>query len=578
MQTPVTFDYRALDTEDQIAVQERTKEIKGKLKDAVNDIFQIGEALTDVQQRLASHKSGTFRAYLWHEFHWSKSTAYSFIAVYRWCMKRFGGCPNFGQLNFAASALYAVSAASTPEAAVDEMLERAEAGEEITHSLAQEIITRHKPSAPTADDIDEYIEDDPHADLDDEVSQVATPSAASSLPGHNGHMQYDVPLQSNGLGVASQFHDTPAERAPMALASIYDLHVRGNVWIDPGQLERTLRGMLPVLAEAGALKRQQKAGRLGLETQYQITALGCQQIGKPFNLELDENAGIDHAYDPSDPAQNPIAETHPNWAGSPHPAICPVCGIAHSQWKPIPGAYWRCRICDANNRRTEIRDDAMEVETPEDRAAQERMAKRRAKGGASGSNILHSSASNEWYTPEEIIEAAREVMGGIDLDPASCARANEVVQASIFYTEASDGLVKPWHGRVWLNAPYGRAEGNESNQSRWSARLISAWHNAEIRQAIMLCNAATAANWFKPLWNYPLCFPYDRIVFYNEFGPQPNPTHDNCLVYFGDEPERFYDVFEQFGQVIIPQRVIMPQASAAQVVSVAMPAFGGHTP
>jgi hypothetical protein len=60
----------------------------------------------------------------------------------------------------------------------------------------------------------------------------------------------------------------------------------------------------------------------------------------------------------------------------------------------------------------------------------------------------------EWYTPPNIIEAARTVLGNIDLDPASCVEAQKYVQARCYFTPKEDGLSKKWKGRVWLNPPY----------------------------------------------------------------------------------------------------------------------------
>ena len=67
------------------------------------------------------------------------------------------------------------------------------------------------------------------------------------------------------------------------------------------------------------------------------------------------------------------------------------------------------------------------------------------------------TGKDEWYTPPSIIEAARQLMGSIDVDPASCAVANRIVRANIFHTAADDGLHQPWFGNVWCNPPYSAA-------------------------------------------------------------------------------------------------------------------------
>jgi len=74
-------------------------------------------------------------------------------------------------------------------------------------------------------------------------------------------------------------------------------------------------------------------------------------------------------------------------------------------------------------------------------------------------NGQHASDSAEWWTPPEIVEPARLLFGGFDLDVASCLDANRIVQARSFYSAHDDGILdgdkrREWNADVvWCNPP-----------------------------------------------------------------------------------------------------------------------------
>ena len=169
---------------------------------------------------------------------------------------------------------------------------------------------------------------------------------------------------------------------------------------------------------------------------------------------------------------------------------------------------------------------------------------------------LQSSESAEWYTPATYIEAARQVLGSIELDPASCELANLTVKASRYYDVYAHGLHQSWHAAtIWLNPPYGREKDNQSSQEVWTCKLIAEYETGHVAQAILLVNASTSTGWFQRLWNYPICFTDHKIRFYNERVAASQPTHGNAFVYFGKMQTRFIEVFTRFGVVITPNGV-----------------------
>lgn len=167
-------------------------------------------------------------------------------------------------------------------------------------------------------------------------------------------------------------------------------------------------------------------------------------------------------------------------------------------------------------------------------------------------NFYNHSENKEWYTPKQYMDVVRKVLGRIDLDPASNAIANEVVQARQYFTAKDDGLSQEWHGRVFLNPPYGRdTERKRLNQQVWSEKLVAEYKSGNVREAILLVNAVTDTKWFQPLWDYPICFTDHRIKFYTVEANKTSPVRGSAIVYFGDNPLLFAKNFKQFGKVVL---------------------------
>jgi len=178
----------------------------------------------------------------------------------------------------------------------------------------------------------------------------------------------------------------------------------------------------------------------------------------------------------------------------------------------------------------------------------------------------HSCDSPEWYTPADYVEAARNTMGSIDLDPASHAEANRIVKAERFYTADDDGLIQPWAGNVLINPTGGLVV-------EFWRRFCRAVRDHEISQGVWIgysleqLQTLQGVALYHPL-DFTYCIPRRRIAFVeNEAkkaeritkliakGKMPNkhssPSHGNYVVYAGYNEDEFKRQFSPFGKVVI---------------------------
>ena len=236
------------------------------------------------------------------------------------------------------------------------------------------------------------------------------------------------------------------------------------------------------------------------------------------------------------------------------------------------------------------------------------------KSAPSGPAWEHLSESNEHFTPMRVIEPAREVLGEIDLDPASCAEANERVRAKRFFTVRDPSHLAAWRGRVFQNPPGGMNdenfrrvirkkgdvegcvvtgacglppghthEGVDSSAKRWWFKLVREWIEERVEEAIfvgfslemlqtMQVDTPRDGGNLRPLptpLDVPLCFPQVRVP-YDKVGKDGvivkggSPPHASFIAYLPSRPRGnaaatkrsvhdFVKVFSALGQVVVSE-------------------------
>ncbi|MDQ4421225.1 DNA N-6-adenine-methyltransferase [Sphingobium sp. DEHP117] len=136
-----------------------------------------------------------------------------------------------------------------------------------------------------------------------------------------------------------------------------------------------------------------------------------------------------------------------------------------------------------------------------------------------------AATRDDWQTPRHIISA----LGHFDLDP--CANNDDPTRCgSTGFTIEQDGLSREWHGRVWLNPPYGGA----TPAKVWLMKL------ARHGNGVALVPPRVGARWFHDVvlsTAHAILFLKGRVSFIDPVAQRParGNNADSILIAYGLE-------------------------------------------
>lgn len=171
---------------------------------------------------------------------------------------------------------------------------------------------------------------------------------------------------------------------------------------------------------------------------------------------------------------------------------------------------------------------------------------------AGRTNIYQTS--RDWCTPPKYIEAINKFFGEkIALDP--CSNPFSLVNAETEVSLPGDGLALQWNYKtIFVNPPYGSDRARGTTIRHWLAKCEMA-HKEYGAEVLALVPVATnTKHWKDHVFGKAtgICFLYDtRLKFWINGKLDEKGAPMSCaMIYWGDNPQRFIDVFAKYGAAL----------------------------
>lgn len=221
--------------------------------------------------------------------------------------------------------------------------------------------------------------------------------------------------------------------------------------------------------------------------------------------------------------------------------------------------------------------------------------------------INQTSLIVEYYTNRTVASAANQLLGKIELDPATSQAANKIIGANriftapeeiqinewtttsakgitkclpVFKREGQCGTKRSWKAKtLWMNHPFGKTEkacqdgcGKEvcfkrgfhlvndtAGNAEWIAKLNQEFVEGFIGEALCITYACTSEGWFQPLMQYPQCYLSPRTNYLTPDGKIfKGVTKGSVISYLGSRVEDFNRVFSKLGTIKV--KYVTPEA------------------